>query len=146
MGKWILCLVAGLALLIVGIPLTGDPVVRCGGVPMAPGGICRVVSGGGEVVSRRTYDEVVRETEAAQQIRVAWGRAAMLGGGALILLAAWRIIVVRRRRANPEPTAADLFFRRRAAAQATPPYPLEDGPQPRRSDPGSGDDGIERPD
>jgi hypothetical protein len=147
MRKWIFCLAAGLALLIVGIPLTGDPVVRCGGVQMSPGENCRVVSGGGEVVSRKTYDEVVAETEAAHHIRVIWGRTALLGGGALTLLAVCGIVVRRRRRANQEPTPGDLFFRRRAAAQAAPPYPRppEDGRPPRRSHPGAGDDATERP-
>jgi hypothetical protein len=83
MRKWIFCLVAGLALLIVGIPLTGDPVVRCGGVPMAPGEVCQVASGSGEVASRRTYDEVEKETVAAHRTSVTWGRSALLGGGAL---------------------------------------------------------------
>ena len=131
MRKWILCLVAGLVLLTGGILLTGDPVVRCAGVPMAPGETCRVVSGSGEVVSRRTYDEVEKETEAAHRIRVAWGRAALVGGGVLIALAGWRIVVARRRRANQGPTAADLFFQRRAAAQRAdqnPPPPEDDPP------------------
>jgi hypothetical protein len=143
MRKWILCLVAGLALLIVGIPLTGDPVVRCAGTPMSPGETCREASGSGEVVSRRTYAEVEQETEAAHRVRVAWGRAALLGGGALILLAVGGIVVRRRRRANQEPTPADLFFQRRAAAQAAPPYPRprEDDPPAR---PGSGDEDTQQ--
>lgn len=141
MRKWIFCLVVGLALLIVGIPLTGNPVVRCAGVPMSPGEICQEASGSGEVASRKTYDDVKAETEAAQHTRVSWGRSALLGGGVLTLLAVCGIVVRRRRRKNQGPTPGDLFFRRRAAAQAAPPQrPPEDGPQTRRPDPGPGDD------
>jgi hypothetical protein len=126
MRKWILCLVAGLVLLTGGVLLTGDAVVRCAGVPMAPGETCRVESGSGEVVSRRTYAEVEQETEAAHRVRVVWSRAALVGGGVLTVLAGWRIVVRRRARANQGPTEADLFFQRRAAAQradqnTTPP-------------------------
>jgi hypothetical protein len=97
---------------------------------MTPGETCRVVSGGGEVVSRRTYDEVEQETEAAHRIRATWGRVAMVGGGVLILLAGWRIVARRRGRANQAPTSADLFFKRRAAAQRADqnPRPPEDDP------------------
>jgi hypothetical protein len=124
--KWIFCLAVGVVLLIVGIPLTGDPVVRCGGVPMSPGKVCEEASGSGDVVSRKTYDEVAKETEAAHQTRVIWGRAALVGGGVLIVLAVGGLVVRRRGRKNQGPTPSDLFFRRRAAEQAAPP--------PRRTD------------
>ena len=143
MKKWILCLVAGLALLILGISLTGEPVLRCGGVPMSPGEVCRETTGSGEVVARKTYDEVEKEAAAAQRTRDAWGLGTLASGAVLILLAGAGIVIRRRRRANQGPSPADLFFQRRAAAQAAPP-PGE-GPTTRGPDPGSGDDATPRP-
>jgi len=143
MKKWIFCLAAGLALLILGVILTGDPVVRCGGVPMSPGEVCQDTTGSGEVVARKTYDEVEKETVAAQRTRDAWGLGAFVGGAVLILVAATGIVIHRRRRANQGPSPADLFFQRRAAAQAAPPP--DEGPPTRGPDPGSGDDVTPRP-
>lgn len=143
MKKWILCAVAGLALLTLGVGLTGDPVVRCGGVPMSPGAVCQDTTGSGEVVARRTYDEVERETVAAQRTRDAWGLGAFVGGSVLILLAVAGVVVRRRSRAKQGLSPAELFFQRRAAAQATPPP--ENGPPTRRPDTGSGDDANPRP-
>jgi hypothetical protein len=124
--KWIVCLVAGLALLIVGLPLTADHVVRCADFPMSPGQVCQEASGSGDVVVRKTYDEVAKETEAAQHVKEIWGRSAFVVGGVLILLAVGGLVVRRRRRANQGPSPSDLFFQRRAAEQAAPP--------PRRTD------------
>lgn len=129
MKKWIFCLAAGFALLILGVILTGDPVVRCAGVPMSPGEVCQAATGSGEVAARRTYDEVQKETEAAQRTRDTWGLGAFVGGGVLILAAAAGVVVRRRRRANQGPSPADLFFQRRAAAQAAPPP--DEGPPTR---------------
>jgi hypothetical protein len=143
MTKWIFCLAVGFALLVLGAILTGDPVVRCGGVPMSPGRVCLNATGSGKVVERKTYDEVEKETEAAQRTRDTWGLRAFVSGAALILLAAAGVVVRRRRRANQDPSPADLFFQRRAAAQAAPP-PRE-GPPTRGPDPGSGDDVPPRP-
>ena len=137
MRKWIFCLVAGLALLILGVSLTGEPVVRCAGMPMSPGAVCRDTTGSGQVVARKTYDEVVMETEAAQRTRDTWGFGAFVSSAVLIPLAAAGIVIRRRRRANQGPSPADLFFRRRAAAQAAPPP--DEGPPIRGPDPGSGD-------
>jgi LPXTG-motif cell wall-anchored protein len=132
MKKWIVCLVAGLALLIVGFSLTADHVVRCADFPMSPGQVCQEASGSGDVVTRKTYDEVAKETEAAQHVGEIWGRVAFVAGGVLTLLAVGGLVVRRRRRNNQDPTPSDLFFRRRAAAQAAPPPPRppEDGPGP----------------
>ena len=143
MTKWIFCLAAGLALLILGVSLTGDPVVRCGGVPMSPGGVCQNATGSGEVAARKTYDEVEKETEAAQRTRDTWGLGAFVSGAALILVAAAGIVIRRRRRASQGPSPADLFFQRRAAAQAAPPP--DGGPPTRGPDPGCGDDVTPRP-
>jgi hypothetical protein len=143
MRKWIFCLVAGFVVLIVGVILTGEPVVRCAGVPMSPGEVCREAIGSGEVVARKTYDEVEKETEAAQRTRDTWGLGAFVSGTALILLATTGIVVRRRRRTNQGPSPADLFFQRRAAAQAAPPP--DEGPPTRGPDPGSGDDVTQRP-
>jgi len=143
LNKWIFCLVAGLALLAFGVSLTGEPVVRCGGVPMSPGTVCQDTTGSGEVVARKTYDEVEKEAEAAQRTRDTWGRGAFVSGAVLILLAAAGIVIRRRRRANQGPSPADLFFQRRAAAQAAPPP--DKGPPTRGPDPGSGDDVTPQP-
>ena len=143
MKKWIFCLVAGLVLLIIGVSLTGEPVVRCGGVPMSPGEVCRDTTGSGEVVARKTYDEVEKETEAAQRTRDTWSLGAFASGTVLILLAATGFAVRRRRRADHGPSPADLFFQRRAAAQAAPQP--DEGPPTPGTDPGSGDDITQRP-
>ncbi len=129
MRIWIFCLVAGLGLLVLGASLTGDPVVRCGGVPISPGRVCVNATGSGEVVERKTYDEVEKETEAAQRTRDTWSLGAFVSGGVLILMAATGTVIRRRRRANQGQSAGDLFFQRRAAAQAAPP-PDEGPPQP----------------
>jgi hypothetical protein len=144
MKKWIFCAVVGLALLVLGVSLTGDPVVRCGAVPMSPGAVCQEATGSGEVVARKTYDEVEKETVAAQPTRDAWGLGAFVGGAVLILLAVAGVVVRRRRRAKQEPSPADLFFQRRAAA-ARAALPLENGPPTRGADTGSGDDANPRP-
>ncbi len=143
MKKWIACLVAGLALLVLGVSLTGEPVVRCAGVPMLPRAVCRETTGSGEVVAQKTYDEVEKETVAAQRTRDSWGLGAYVSGAALILLAAAGTVIRRRRRANQGPSPADLYFQRRAAAQAAPRP--DDGPPTRGGDPGSGDDVTPRP-
>lgn len=143
MRKWIFCAVAGLALLILGVILTGDPVVRCAGVPMARGGVCQETTGSGEVVARRTYDEVEKEAVAAQRVRNAWGLGAFVGGAVLISVAVAAEVVRRRRRAKQGPSPGDLFFQRHAAALRTPPP--EDGSPPRAPDSGSADDTNPRP-
>jgi hypothetical protein len=112
-------------------------------VPMSPGRVCLNATGSGEVVERKTYDEVEKETEAAQRTRDAWSLGAFASGAVLILLAAAGTVVRRRRRANQGPSPADLFFQRRAAAQAAPPP--DGGPPARGPDPGSGDDVTPRP-
>ena len=110
---------------------------------MSPGEVCRDTTGSGEVVARKTYDEVEKEAEAAQRTRDTWGRGAFVSGAVLILLAAAGIVIRRRRRANQDPSPADLFFQRRAAAQAAPPP--DKGPPTQGPDPGSGDDVTPQP-
>lgn len=121
MKKWILCLVVGLSLLLLSTGAASDTAVRCDGELMSPGDICEYHDRTGDVTSRETYDEVERDTKAAHQTFVTWGRWAMLGGGAVLTaLAIWGIAVQRRRKKNQGPTTADLYFQQQAAGQAAP--------------------------
>lgn len=113
MKRWIFCLVVGLVLLILGTGVATDTSVRCSGLLMSPGEVCQEATGSGKVTSRKTYDEVKREIDAAHRTFVTWGRWTMLGGGAaLTALAGWGIAAHRRRGRNQGPTPADLFFQR----------------------------------
>jgi len=133
MKKWIVCLIAGLALLMFSTGVASDTAVRCGGVLMSPGEVCEETTGSGDVTSRKTYDDVEKETQAAHRTFVTWGRWAMLGGGAVLTaLAIWGIAVQRHRKRNQGPTTADLFFQQQAA-QARGPYPAPQQHQPQQS-------------
>lgn len=124
MKKWILCLVVGISLLLLSTGAASDTAVRCDGELMSPGDICEYHDRTGDVTSQETYDEVERDTKAAHQTFVTWGRWAMLGGGAVLTaLAIWGIAVQRRRKKNQGPTTADLYFQQQAAPAGTPAQP-----------------------
>ncbi|HEV7649414.1 MAG TPA: hypothetical protein VGP26_14775 [Actinophytocola sp.] len=137
MKKWIVCLIAGLALLTFSTGAASDTAIRCDGELMLPGDTCQYTSRTGEVTSEESYDEVKKGTEAAHHTFVTWGRWAMLGGGlALTLLAIWGIAAHRRRAKKQGPTTADLYFQQQSA-QAPPhpaqqPYPAPQQVQPQQ--------------
>jgi hypothetical protein len=124
MKKWIVFLIAGIALLTFSTGAGSDTAVRCDGELMSPGEVCETTTRTGDVQSRETYDEVKKGNEAAHHTFVTWGRWAMLGGGAaLTLLSIWGIAARRRRAKNQGPTTADMYFQQKAAQPQAAPQP-----------------------
>jgi hypothetical protein len=125
MKKWIVSLVIGVALVLIGTGagVNGDT-IKCGSETMLPGDTCEE-SRGGSTVDTRTYAEMKADKEAGQRTFDSWGRWAFLGGGvALAVLGIGGIVATRRKRAAAGPTTADLHLARQHAAQQ-PGYPQQ---------------------